>query len=171
MPRPIVAYVRIVDRVNRAVGRFTMYLIFVMMALLLWASLSRGAIFNRSDPWLFETSQFLMAAYYLLGGAYSLQLDAHVRMDLLYARWSPRRRALVDVFTVCFLVFYLVVLLLGGISSTAYAIETGQRNYSTWAPLMAPIKVIMCIGVTLMLLQAIACFFRDLAMARGRPLA
>ena len=55
--------------------------------------------------------------------------------------------------------------------STAYAIETGQRNYSTWAPLMAPIKVIMCIGVTLMLLQAIACFFRDLAMARGRPLA
>jgi TRAP-type mannitol/chloroaromatic compound transport system permease small subunit len=171
MPRPIVAYVRIVDRVNRAVGRFTMYLVFVMMALLLWASLSRGAIFNRSDPWLFETSQFLMAAYYLLGGAYSLQLGAHVRMDLLYARWSPRRRALADVLTVGFLIFYLAVLLLGGISSTEYAIETGQRNFSSWAPLMWPIKVIMCLGIVMMLLQAIASLFRDLATARGRPLA
>jgi TRAP-type mannitol/chloroaromatic compound transport system permease small subunit len=171
MPRPIVAYVRIVDRLNRAVGRFTMYLVFVMMALLLWASLSRGVIFNRSDPWLFETSQFLMAAYYLLGGAYSLQLGAHVRMDLLYARWSPRRRALVDVLTVGFLIFYLAVLLLGGISSTEYAIETGQRNFSSWAPLMWPIKVIMCLGIVMMLLQAIASLFRDLATARGRPLA
>ena len=31
-------------------------------------------------------AQFLLAAYYLLGGAYSMQLDAHVRMDLLYSR-------------------------------------------------------------------------------------
>lgn len=168
MPGPIVAYVRFIDRLNRIVGRFTMYMVFVMMALLIYTAIARQI--PTGETWLFESSQFLMAAYFLVGGAYSLQLGAHVRMDLLYSRWSPRRRALTDAFTVCFLIFYLVVLLIGAFSSTQYAIETGQRNYSSWAPLMAPIKVIMCIGILLMLLQAIATLFKDWAAARGRPL-
>jgi TRAP-type mannitol/chloroaromatic compound transport system permease small subunit len=64
-----------------------------------------------------------------------------------------------------------VFLLVGGISSTEYAITYGQTNYSSWAPPLAPIKIIMTIGITLMLLQVIAVFFRDLAVARGEPLA
>ena len=55
---------------------------------------------------------------YLLGGGYSLQQDAHVRMDLIYARWRPRKQAFVDSLTAFFIVFYLGVLLLGGLSST-----------------------------------------------------
>ncbi len=115
-------------------------------------------------------AQFTMAAYYLLGGGYSMQLKAHVRMDVLYERWSKRTRATVDVLTSGFLLFYLSVLLYGGISSTAYSIEYGQRNYSSWAPPMAPIKVIMVIGIFLMLLQALATFFKDLAKMRGKEL-
>jgi hypothetical protein len=72
---------------------------------------------------------------------------------------------------VCCLIFYLVVLLIGGISGTIYALEYGQKNYSSWAPPLAPIKIIMCIGIALMLLQAIALFFKDLAKAIGRPLS
>jgi TRAP-type mannitol/chloroaromatic compound transport system permease small subunit len=170
MPRPIKAYVRAVDAVNRVVGRLVMYMIFVMMGILLLSSTSR-AFFGVSYIWIVEMSQFLLAAYYLLGGAYSLQLDTHVRMDLLYSRWSPRRRAFTDTFTAFFLIFYLVFLLLGGISSTEYAITYDQRNYSSWAPPLAPIKIIMTIGIALMLLQAIAVFFKDLARARGKSLA
>ena len=114
-----------------------------------------------------ESAQFLLAAYYLLGGAYSVQLDAHVRMDLLYGQWSPKRKAFADSITSCFLIFYLVVLLLGGISSAEYAIEYGQKNYSSWAPPLAPIKIIMTFGVLMMLLQSISMFFKDLANARG----
>lgn len=112
----------------------------------------------------------MLAAYYLLGGGYSMQLDSHVRMDLVYSRWSPRTRALVDALTVGFLIFYLVFLLAGGISSTQYALEYGQKNYSSWAPPLAPIKIIMTVGILLMLLQAVAMFFKDLALARGEPL-
>jgi TRAP-type mannitol/chloroaromatic compound transport system permease small subunit len=170
MPRPIRLYVRVVDAVNRVVGRLVMYMIFVMMGVLLLSSTSR-TFFGVSYIWIVEMSQFLMAAYYLLGGAYSMQLDTHVRMDLLYSRWSPRRRAFTDTFTAFFLIFYLVFLLLGGISSTDYAITYDQRNYSSWAPPLAPIKIIMTIGIALMLLQAIAVFFKDLARARGETLA
>jgi TRAP-type mannitol/chloroaromatic compound transport system permease small subunit len=162
--------VRWVDAVNRVVGRATMYLIFVMMAILLLSSISRGLL-EISYVWSVEIAQFLMTAYYILGGGYSMQLDGHVRMDILHSRWSPRKQALADLLTAGFLVFYIVFLLAGGISGTIYAIEYNQKNYSSWAPPLAPIKIIMCIGIALMLLQVIAQFFKDVANVRGEPLA
>lgn len=170
MPRAVRAYVRLIDAVNRRVGRIIMYLIFVMMGVLLFSSFSRIA-FGVSHLWIVEMSQFLLTGYYLLGGGYSMQMDAHVRMDLLYSRWSPRGKAIADLITVFMLIFYLAFLLAGGLSSTQYALEYGQKNYSAWAPPLAPIKIIMCIGITMMLLQVIATFFRDLATARGKTLA
>lgn len=162
------AYVRVVDRFNRLVGRFTMYLIFAMLGVLLYSSISKT--FFQPSIWTLETAQFLMVAYFLLGGAYSMQLDAHVRMDLIYNRWKPRTRAIMDAATMIFLLFYLVMLLYGGLSSTQYALEYKETSYSAWSPQMAPIKIIMTFGVLLMLLQASVTFLRDLAMACGKEL-
>ena len=160
---------RLIDRLNGIVGRFAMYLVFVMMGVLLYSSLSR-TLFDAPLLWSVEVAQMTMAAYYLLGGGYSIQLDSHVRMDLLYARWSPKTKAAVDCITAVGLLAYLVVLLYGGVSSTQYALEYNQKNYSVWAPPMAPIKIAMTVGIALMLLQIVAVFFRDLAAARGKPL-
>jgi TRAP-type mannitol/chloroaromatic compound transport system permease small subunit len=164
MPKAIKIYVRYVEAVNKAVGKFSMYLVFAMMGILLFESLSR-TIFNQPHIWVVEITQFTMAAYYLLGGGYSMILEGHVRMDLLYGRWSARRQAMTDAITVFFLIFYLVFLLYGGISSIEYAVRYGQVNYTPWAPPLAPIKIIMTIGIVLMLLQTIATFFKDLAKA------
>ena len=76
-----------------------------------------------------------------------------------------------DAITILFVIFYLVVLFAGGISSTNYAIVYGQQNYTAWAPLLWPVKVVMTIGVLLMLLQAYRVFFKDVAIVRGRPIA
>jgi TRAP-type mannitol/chloroaromatic compound transport system permease small subunit len=155
---------------NRLVGRFAMRLIFVLAAILLYATLSR-LILGVPVNWALEMSQFLLSAYYLLGGAYSMQLGAHVRMDLLYDRLSARKRALTDAITILFVIFYLIVLATGGISSTEYAITHNQKNYTAWGPLLWPIKAVMTLGVFLMVLQALSSFFKDLAIARGRPIA
>ena len=168
--RAVTTYVRWVDALNRVVGRLTMLLIFVMMGVLLYSSISRSA-FNLPLIWVVEMSQFMLVAYFLLGGGYSMQQGAHVRMDLFYAKWAPRKRAFTDTITAFCLIFYLVVLLMGGLSSTSYALQYGQKNYSSWAPPLAPIKIIMCIGVFLALLQAIAQFFRDIAHIRGEELS
>jgi TRAP-type mannitol/chloroaromatic compound transport system permease small subunit len=170
VPEAIKIYVRCVDAVNRVIGRIMMYLIFLMIAILLLSSGSR-TFFSMSYVWTVEMAQFFLAAYYLLGGGYSMQLDSHVRMDLLYSRWSPTGRAVADALTSSFLIFYLVVLLIGGISSTEYALSYGQKNYSSWAPPLAPIKIIMTIGIALMLLQVIAVLLKDLAKLRGKTLA
>jgi TRAP-type mannitol/chloroaromatic compound transport system permease small subunit len=168
MPTAIKAYVRYVEALNRGIGRVMMYLIFVMMAILLWSSFSK--VFLLPSIWTLETAQFALTAYYLLGGPYSLQLGSNVRMDLIYGGWSDRQKAWVDAFSVFALMFYLGVLLYGGFSSTAYALEYGERSYSSWRPYMAPIKIIMCIGIFLMMLQAVAEFFKDIARIRGEDL-
>ncbi len=169
MPPAIRLYVRVMDRVSSVVGVVTMYLIFVMIGVLLYSSFTKT--FFIPPLWTLEISQFLMVAYFLVGGSYSLLHDSHVRMDLLYGNWKPRRRAAVDVVTILFLIFYLIVLLYGGLSSTLYAIEYAERSYSAWRPYMAPIKIVMVVGIVLMLLQAIAELLKNIAAASGKPLS
>jgi len=120
MPKFIIRYVRFIDAMNYRLGRVIMYGIFLMVGVLLWSSLSK-ALFDPSK-WTLEIAQFSLVAYYLLGGPYSLQLRANVRMDLFYGTWSIRRKAWMDSFTVVFLIFYLVILLYGALDSTAYSL-------------------------------------------------
>ncbi len=170
MPGFIVNYVRAVDYVSTRFGRIAMYLIFLMIGTLLLDAITRNVL-NIPLHWCVELAQFTMTAYYIMGGPYSMQLHSHVRMDLVYDRLSPRNKARMDSFTAIFLVVYLVVLLIGSISSTIYAIETNQKLFSMWNPSLIPIKVIMVLGIFLMLLQAISTFFKDLARARGLDLS
>jgi len=160
----------VVDYLSTKAGRAAMYLIFVMIGVLLLDAVTRNVI-RIPLHWCIEMAQFTMAAYYIVGGPYSMQLDSHVRMDLLYSRFSPQNQARLDCFTALFLLIYLVVLLIGAVSSTMYAIEYDQRKFSMWNPSLVPIKIIMCIGIALMLLQAISTFFKDLAKARGIELS
>ena len=168
MPKAIKTYVRCVDAVNRVIGRIAMYGIFGMIGLLLFSVFSKT--FVLPVLWTLEMAQFTMAAYYLLGGAYSMQINAHVRMDLLYGRWTDKVKSFADSITAFCLVFYLVMLLYGGISSSDYALQYGETSFSSWAPKMAPIKIIMTVGIALMLLQAVSTFFKDVARVRGLSL-
>jgi TRAP-type mannitol/chloroaromatic compound transport system permease small subunit len=170
LPSAIRTFVRTVDRLNYGIGRAAMYLIFVLAAVLLYATASRVAL-GVPVNWALEMSQFLLSAYYLLGGAYAMQLGAHVRMDLFYDRLAARKRAMTDAITILFVIFYLAVLFAGGISSTNYAIVYKQQNYTAWGPLLWPVKTVMTVGIFLMLLQCISSFFKDVAAARGRPIA
>lgn len=168
MPDWIKAYVRFVDRLNYRVGRFSMYLLYVLMGILLWSSITN--VLRQNAIWTLEMAQFTMVAYYMLGGPYSMQLDSNVRMDLLYHRWSPSTRALVDAFSVFALLFYLGVLLYGAVESTAYSLHYSERSPTAWRPYIAPIKIVMCVGIFLMLLQTISFFFKDLAKVLGREI-
>lgn len=158
-------YVRIVDGVNYRMGRIMMFFIFVMMGILLWSSISKT--FFLPSLWTLEMAQFAMVAYYILGGPYALQKGAHVRMDLFYGAWSDRRKAQVDAITVLFLIFYLGVMLYGAYDSTSYSFQYGERSPTAWRPYLWPIKVVMCIGIFMMLLQSISELFKDIATLKG----
>jgi TRAP-type mannitol/chloroaromatic compound transport system permease small subunit len=166
MPGFLITYVHWVEAFNRRVGRVAMYLLFALMGVLLWGSVSRAVWVPQI--WTDEMAQFLMVGYFMLGGAWALQQGSAVRMDLLYSRWSDRTKAFVDAVTVLALIFYLGVLLWGGVESTQYALEYGERRRGLWRPYMAPVKIVMVIGITMMLLQCTAFLIRDIAKLRGR---
>ena len=198
MPRMIVRYVRGVDAMNYRIGRVMMYGILVMVGVLMWSSISKT--FFSPSRWTLEVAQFALVAYYLIGGPYSIQLAANVRMDLFYGSWTPRRKAWMDFFTIWFLIFYLVVMIYGAVGSTAYSLGyfgdapfaffrdlayaflTGgteaasqklgfiERSPTAWRPYLWPVKVMATIGIFLMLLQAFSEFFKDLAWLRGLDL-
>jgi len=195
MPRVITGYIRYVDALNRFIGRIAMYLIFVLVGVLLWSSISKT--FFYPSIWTLETAQFVMVAYYILGGPYSIQLGSNVRMDLFYGGWSIKTKAWIDAFTVLFLIFYLGVLLFGAVGSTAYSLgyfgvepfsffwdlfltlftdgvegvreKIGylERSPTAWRPFLWPVKSMLCIGVILMLAQSLAELFRDIGRLRG----
>jgi TRAP-type mannitol/chloroaromatic compound transport system permease small subunit len=165
MPRIFSQYVKFVEAVNYRVGRIVMYGIFVMVGVLLWSSISKT--FFLPSLWTLEIAQFAMVAYYILGGAYSLQLGSNVRMDLFYSNWSDRKKSWVDAITVLFLIFFLGVLLYGGYDSTEYAFKYNERSATAWRPYMWPIKVVMCTGILLMLLQSTCELIKDIAKIRG----
>ena len=166
MPKFIISYVKYVDYASTKFGRLSMYLIFLMIGTLLLGAITRN-ILNFPLSWTVEMAQFTITAYYILGGPYSMQMDDHVRMDLIYGLYSDKTKAKIDVFTNIFLLVHLIVLLIGAISSTQYAIEYGQRKFSQWNPSMIPIKIIMTFGIFLMILQIISTFFKDLAKSMG----
>jgi TRAP-type C4-dicarboxylate transport system permease small subunit len=170
MPRLVVAYVRVVDALGRAVGTVAMGLTFVLAAILLEASVARLA-FGTSHIWSVELAQFVMSAYYLLGGALSEQDGVHVRMDLFYSRLSPRGKLLLDCLTAPVVLVYLGFLFYGGVRSSHWALVNNQVNYTAWAPPMAPVKMVMTAGIGLMLLQHLAVFFKDLARLLDREMA
>jgi TRAP-type mannitol/chloroaromatic compound transport system permease small subunit len=160
-------YIAFVDAFNYRVGRIVMYGIFVLMLILLWSSTSK--IFLNPSLWTLEMAQFVMVAYYILGGPYAMQLGADVRMDLFYGLWSTKTKAWVDAFTVFFLIFYLGVLLYGGLDSLAYSFQYGERSATTWRPYLWPITLFTCFGFLLMILQALSEFFKDILILRGQP--
>ncbi|WP_395542296.1 TRAP transporter small permease subunit [Neotabrizicola sp. sgz301269] len=168
MPRSAIIFVRLIEALNYRIGRMAMYLLFVLAGVLLWSIIAKA--FGRPPLWTQEMAQFAMVSYFVLGGAYSLQLGANVRMDLIYGRWSPRRQAAVDAVTVFAMIFFLGVVLYGGIDSTIYAFEIGERSRTVWRPYMAPIKMIICFGVFLMILQSLAFLIRDIARLRGEEI-
>lgn len=154
-------YVKIVDRFNYLIGRVMMYSLFLMIAILLWSTLSKQ-LFVVPSYWTLEMAQFALVAYYLVGGPYSIQLGSNVRMDLFYGKWTNRKKAWFDSFTILLLIFYLSVLLYGGIDSTSYALQYNERAPTLWRPMLWPVKAVMCFGIFLMLLQAVSELFKDI---------
>ena len=162
----MIHFIKYVDAFNYRIGRFAMYGIFVMMGVLLWSSVSK-TFFNPS-LWTLEMAQFCMVAYYMLGGPYSIQMGSNVRMDLLYGEWDNHRKAQVDAITILFLIIYLIFMIWGGWESFMYSLSYGgERSSSIWRPYIWPIKLIMLFGLSIMLLQSISEFFKDILRIKG----
>jgi len=96
----------LIDRISIAVGRIAAWLT-LGMVLLTFVIVVIRYVFDGGFIWLQEAVTWMHAAVFMLGAAYTLQKDQHVRVDIFYREMSERKRAYVDLLGFIFFVLPL----------------------------------------------------------------
>ena len=146
-----------IDRFTTWVGRSFAWLILVMAFGMGYEVLSRY-LFGAPTAWAYDMSYILYGTLFMVGGAYTLSRNAHVRGDFLYRLWKPRTQARVEL-TLYILFFFpgiLALVFAGG----SYAARSWQyMETSVFSPAGIPIfhfKTMLVVGGVLMLIQGVA---------------
>ncbi len=161
----------VIERFNLGLGWFAALLILPLTVATCYEVFSRY-LFTAPTIWAFELGYMLTGAYFLLGAALTLQRGEHIRIDLVYARLSVRRKALVDI--VCYLCFFIPFTVFLGIRLWEYmthAIQTGEGSgQSAWNPVIWPFRLVFFLGFASLGLQALAEAIKCAFTLAGRPL-
>ena len=87
---------RAIDALVRVCGKAIAWLVVPMVLSLVWEVTARY-LFNAPTTWAYDMTFMLYGTFFMLGAAFTLQRKGHVRTDSLYAKWPPRRQAIVDL--------------------------------------------------------------------------
>ncbi|MFC1965214.1 TRAP transporter small permease subunit [Chloroflexota bacterium] len=153
----------IIDNVNEWTGKVVSYLTLVIMVIIVYEVAVRYG-FDRPTQWVHETSGFLFGGMFILGGGYVLLHRGHLNMDIFYNRWSPRTRAIIDLATSVLFFLFCGLLLWGGIEMAWKSVEIREFTPSYWGPPIYPLKLAIPVGASLILLQGLVKFARDLIL-------
>jgi TRAP-type mannitol/chloroaromatic compound transport system permease small subunit len=153
-------FLRAIDRTNEWVGKCVSVLILVIVALIVVRVIWRY-VFNRPILWAHEMTIFVYGGYFILAGGYVLLHKAHVSVDIVYERFSPRVQAAIDLLTAPLLFFFIGLLLWESFLMALESWQMREVNPTFWAPPVYPIKTVIPISAFLFLLQGCAKFIRD----------
>ncbi len=154
-----------IDFVSEWSGRLVSILIFFMLGILL-LEVALRFLFNAPTIWAHELSMHIFGAYSVIAGAYVLLHHQHVKIDIIYLRFSIRTRAIVDTFTYLVFFLFIIILLRYGFMYAWRAVEIGQTvSPSPWASPLWPTKMTIPLAALLMLAQGLAHFIRTLKTA------
>ena len=148
------ALLHTLDNISEWSGKVISFLIYLIMLVVLWEIIAR-TFFRAPTIWAHELSTFLFGSIAILAGAYVLRHGAHVNVDIISVRLSLRMRAIVDIVT-----FTLFFLFCGALIWMLL-----ERTQSSWAPPIYPIKLMVPLGGSLLMLQGLAKFIRDFITA------
>ena len=162
--------VKLIDGINHKVGKIFAWL-FLPLVYTLVHEIAATKIFARPTVWAFDMSYMLYGAIFMMGAAYTLAIDGHVRGDLFYRLWKPRIQATVDL-VLYILVFFpaMIALLYAGWSYAYYSFSIGERSLqSPFGPIIWPLKMTIPATAFFMLLQGIAQVIKCIrCLQRGR---
>ncbi len=149
--------VHAINRLNERVGEYASWLNVVLIFLVCIDVFNRYLL-NVSTAWMTELEWHLFALIFLLSAGYSWKHDRHVRVDLFYVKFSTRNKAMVDALgSIFFLIPWTFALL---VVSWKYAWKSLEIRESSPDPgglaAFYPIKFALCIGLFLLLLQAVS---------------
>jgi TRAP-type mannitol/chloroaromatic compound transport system permease small subunit len=151
----------VIDWINDRAGNYlSLFVLFFFVLLLL--EVIRRYLLNSPTVWANELSQMLFGTYVVLSGGYILREGGHVNVDILYSRFSRRTQAKLDIVTsFLFFMFSGMMVFYGG-SLAWESLSMFERSQSAWNPPIYPVKLMIPLGASLLLLQGIAKLIRDI---------
>ena len=161
----------ILDRLAETTGRVIAWLTLGMVLTTATIVMLRY-LFNSGSIALQESVTYLHATVFMLGAAYTLKHDGHVRVDIIYQKLSPCARAWVDLLGT--LLFLLPLCLFLGYKSWDFVVVSWQLAESSREPGGMPypfvplLKSVTLVMPLLLVLQGIAMLIRALQVLRGR---
>ena len=145
------------DTLSRGVGK-TFAWLFLPLTYTLVHEVVATKVFSRPTVWAFDMSYMLYGTIFMMGAAYTLAQDGHVRGDMLYRLWPPRVQAAIDL-TLYLLVFFpaMVAMLIAGWSYAYYSYSIGERSLqSPFGPIIWPLKMVIPATAFFLLLQGVS---------------
>ncbi len=154
----------VIDAVSEWTGKIASKLIFAVVGVMVIGVVMRY-FFNAPIFWAHHTSLYMCAAFGLLAAGYCLLHRAHVRIDIIYLRFSGRTQATLDVITAGLFFLFIIILLWQGILGFVDSWQLQETVIAAWRVVLWPFKLMVPIAAALLLLQGIAKFTRDLFYA------
>lgn len=166
-PVAFIGIIRACDRFSNWTGRAIAWAIVPLFVGLTYEVVARYG-FDAPTEWAFDVTYMLYGAHFMLGAAYTLLRGAHIRTDMLFEKWSPRTKGLVD--TVGYLVFFfpaMLFLLWAGGDAFLVSWQMGERSeISPWRPVIYPFKGIVPLTAVLLMVQGVSEFLKSLYAVR-----
>lgn len=158
------AFLKIIDGIAGVLGFVGRLVIFALILAMLYEVVARY-VFGAPTLWAFDISYMLNGSIFLLGAAYALRCDVHVRIDFLSQRLSMRVQQLLNglVFLVVMAPITTVFAWVAG-KKALKAFTIGEvEAVSPWAPLVWPFYTVIAIGLVAFALQFVAEAFKLLS--------
>ena len=159
--------VNTIDTLSRVIGKAVSYIILVTIAATVIEVCARY-VFSSPTVWAYEIEMFTCGVLYVLVGAY-VQLDkSHVNVDIIYQTFGKKLQRFFRL-TVNFplILIFSASLTYMGADYALTSIQMWERSYTSWAPFVWPVKLMLPIGSFFLMLQAISDFLRDLFQMEG----
>jgi TRAP-type mannitol/chloroaromatic compound transport system permease small subunit len=157
-----------IERVVDVVGECTSWVALVIVAVMATNVLLRY-LFHTGSVWSQELEWHLLAPLILFGMSYALRHGEHVRVDILYAKFSDRKKIYVDLLSalLAIAISALVIWLAAGYVQQSYIIDEGSPDPGG-IPHRFLLKSLIPIGFLLLLAQSIASALGCLEKLRAR---
>ena len=167
MMQILLAASRLVDTLNSMVGKSVRWLILVAVLISAGNAVVRKA-FQTSSNALLEIQWYLFAAVFLLCAAYALLRNAHVRIDFVSVRLSPRARSWIDIAGIVFFAVPFCWLLVQlSLPLVLEAFHTDETSSNAGGLLRWPVYALVPLGMALLLLQCLSELVKHVAFLRG----
>lgn len=163
-------FVRAVDAFNEFVGKYVALLILPLVFVVVYEVVARK-VFHAPTIWAFEMTVYFYGMHFMLGAAYTLLYDRHVRIDILFSKLPPKVQLWISLITFI-LVFVPFVggLTYAAVQYAAHAWAVNEHSWSAWKPPLYPYKTVMPVALIMLLAQGFARFIRDLYRLKGEEI-